>query len=126
MTVFLSLIHILTGAALCSNAKLLPPEEGKERYTVLGDPTEASLGVVARKAGIDIDIMNRDFPRIMELPFDSRRKRMATIHQLKEPFEGSRRIAFVKGAPKEVLELCERCRRFFFENSYRRRQSKNY
>lgn len=100
---------LLTGAALCSNAKLLPPEEGKERYTVLGDPTEASLGVVARKAGIDIDIMNRDFPRIMELPFDSRRKRMATIHQLKEPFEGSRRIAFVKGAPKEVLELCERC-----------------
>lgn len=32
---------LLTGAALCSNAKLLPPEEGKERYTVLGDPTEA-------------------------------------------------------------------------------------
>lgn len=43
---------LLSGAALCSNAKLLPPEEGKERYTVLGDPTEACLGVVAQKAAL--------------------------------------------------------------------------
>ncbi len=100
---------LLTGASLCSNAKLIPPEEGKERYTVLGDPTEACLGVAAQKAQIDLDMMNRDFPRIMELPFDSRRKRMTTIHQLKEIFEGSSRIAFVKGAPKEVMELCGRC-----------------
>ncbi len=100
---------LLSGAALCSNAKLLPPEEGKERYTVLGDPTEACLGVAAQKGGIDLETLNQNFPRIMELPFDSRRKRMTTIHQLRESFEGSSRIAFVKGAPKEVMELCERC-----------------
>lgn len=100
---------LLSGAALCSNAKLLPPEERKERYTVLGDPTEACLGVVAQKGGIDLDTLNQTFPRVMELPFDSRRKRMTTIHQLREPFEGSNRIAFVKGAPKEVMELCQRC-----------------
>lgn len=100
---------LLTGAALCSNAKLIPPEEGKERYTVLGDPTEACLGVAAQKAQIDPEVMNRDYPRIMELPFDSRRKRMTTVHQLREHFEGSSRIAFVKGAPKEVMELCSRC-----------------
>ena len=100
---------LLNGAALCSNAKLIPPEEGKERYTVLGDPTEACLGVAAQKAGIDMEILNHDYPRIMELPFDSRRKRMTTVHQLREPFEGSSRIAFVKGAPKEVMELCSRC-----------------
>ncbi len=100
---------LLTGAALCSNAKLLPPEEGKERYTVLGDPTEACLGVAAQKAKIDMDAMNTECPRIMELPFDSRRKRMTTIHQLREHFEGSSRIAFVKGSPKEVMELCSRC-----------------
>ena len=100
---------MLSGAALCSNAKLIPPEEGKERYTVLGDPTEACMGVAAQKAGIDMERVALEFPRIMELPFDSRRKRMATIHQLRTPFEGSSRIAFVKGAPKEVMELCERC-----------------
>ena len=100
---------LLTGAALCSNAKLLPPEEGKDRYTVLGDPTEACLGVVAQKGGIDMDALNQNTPRVMELPFDSRRKRMTTIHQLRERFEGTNRIAFVKGAPKEVMELCQRC-----------------
>ncbi len=100
---------LLSGAALCSNAKLIPPDEGKERYTVLGDPTEACLNVVAQKGGIDVEALNQTYPRIMELPFDSRRKRMTTIHQLRETFEGSNRIAFVKGAPKEVMELCQRC-----------------
>ncbi len=99
---------LLNGAALCANAKLIPPEEGKDRYTVLGDPTEACLGVAARKAGIDIEKMNQNFPRIMELPFDSRRKRMTTIHQMRERFEGSSRIAFLKGAPNEIIELCSR------------------
>lgn len=100
---------LLSGATLCANAKLIPPEEGKDRYTVLGDPTEACLGVAAQKAGIDIKLMNQFFPRIMELPFDSVRKRMTTIHQSREALEGSRRIAFMKGAPNEVIELCTRC-----------------
>ena len=34
---------------------------------------------------------------------------MTTIHQLKDSFEGNQRIAFVKGSPKEVMELCNRC-----------------
>ena len=33
---------------------------------------------------------------------------MTTIHQLKDSFEGNQRIAFVKGSPKEVMELCNR------------------
>ena len=90
---------LLSGGALCSNARLLPPEEGKKRYTVLGDPTEACLGVVARKGGMDLERLFQEFPRVRELPFDSVRKRMTTIHQLREPVDGSSRIAFVKGAP---------------------------
>lgn len=100
---------LLSGAALCSNAKLLPPKDASGRYTVLGDPTEACLSVAAQKGGIDLDLMQQHYPRIMELPFDSRRKRMTTIHQLRETFEGANRIAFVKGSPKEVMELCSRC-----------------
>lgn len=100
---------LLSGAALCSNAKLIPPEEGKTRYTVLGDPTEACLGVAAQKAGLSSAELEQHYPRIMELPFDSRRKRMTTVHQLREPFEGTSRLAFVKGSPKEVMELCQRC-----------------
>jgi P-type Ca2+ transporter type 2C len=96
---------LLTAAALCSNARLVPPEDPTGRFTVLGDPTEACLGVVAQKAGLDITTLSSETPRIRELPFDSRRKRMSTIHQLNKP-SGSIRAAYVKGAPKEVLELC--------------------
>lgn len=97
---------LLTASGLCSNARVVPPNEESDRYTVLGDPTEACLGVVAQKAGIDIDEQSTLTPRLRELPFDSRRKRMSTIHQLEKPINGSQRIAYIKGAPKEVLELC--------------------
>ena len=97
---------LLTGAALCSNAKLLPPDEENANFTVLGDPTEACLEVVAKKAKLDIDDISKKYIRIRELPFESRRKRMTTIHELVDD-ENSKdfsRIAFTKGAPKEVLE----------------------
>ena len=45
-----------------------------------------------------------------ELPFESRRKRMTTIHQLPEPLDGARRVAFVKGAPGEIVGLPTRVR----------------
>ena len=98
---------LLTAAALCSNARVVPPEPGSDRYTVLGDPTEACLGVVAKKAGLDMEAVLNSTPRVRELPFDSRRKRMTTIHALEEPVQGCRRVAYIKGAPKEVLELSE-------------------
>lgn len=97
---------LLTAAALCSNARVVPPNEENDRYTVLGDPTEACLGVVAQKAGINMEEQSNTTPRLRELPFDSRRKRMSTIHQLEKPVNGCQRIAYIKGAPKEVLELC--------------------
>jgi len=40
-------------------------------------------------------------PRVHEIPFDARRKRMTTIHR-----EVDREVAFVKGAPREVLQIC--------------------
>ncbi len=98
---------LLTGAALCSNARLLPPNEESARYTVLGDPTEACLGVVAEKAGINVSKQMELTPRLRELPFESRRKRMTTIHQLEKPVEGTQRIAYIKGAPKEIVKLSE-------------------
>lgn len=103
---------LVAGGALCSNARLVAPEEEGGRYTVLGDPTEACLLVSAQKAGLALEDLEHEMPRVRELPFESRRKRMTTIHQLKRPFEGASRIAFVKGAPNEVVRLSEsvRCR----------------
>lgn len=97
--------RLLSGASLCSNARIVPPNEDNDRYTVLGDPTEACLSVVAEKAGIDLALLAKEAPRVRELPFDSRRKRMTTIHQLYEEVDSSKRIAYVKGAPKEIMEL---------------------
>ena len=94
------LTRLLTAAALCSNARLLPPETEGAKWTVLGDPTEACLLVAAGKYGISLEDASRNTPRLRELPFDSGRKRMSTIHQA-----GGTRLAFIKGAPKEILDL---------------------
>ncbi|MGE5553365.1 MAG: cation-translocating P-type ATPase [Betaproteobacteria bacterium] len=96
--------QVLLAAGLCNNARLSPPNGDSDRWTVLGDPTEAALLVVAQKAGLDLAAEERLSPRVRELPFDSRRKRMGTIHG------GSSHLVYVKGAPKEVLSLCSRVR----------------
>jgi len=97
---------LLVAASFCGNARILPPDEKSDRYTVLGDPTEACLGVAAQKAGIHIQQELDVTPRLRELPFDSTRKRMSTIHNLARTVNGKNRIAYVKGAPKETLDLC--------------------
>ncbi len=107
-----ALQQLLVAAALCNNARLMAPDGDSGRWTILGDPTEAALLVAARKAGIDLDAQARRMPRVRELPFDSRRKRMSTIHQMPSfDVQTPGRLALVKGAPKEVLALCNTIRR---------------
>jgi P-type Ca2+ transporter type 2C len=96
--------HLLLAATQCNNAHLVPPNGDSSHWTVLGDPTEAALQVAALKGGLDLGAEVRQMPRLRELPFDSRRKRMSTIHQNSNATDGL--VAFVKGAPKEVLALC--------------------
>jgi len=96
--------QLLVAAGLCNNARLLPPNE-HPHWTILGDPTEAALRVVASKGGIDLEAEARRALRIRELPFDSRRKRMSTIHQAQDSC-----LVYTKGAPKEVLALCTQIR----------------
>jgi P-type Ca2+ transporter type 2C len=92
---------LLTGALLCNNARLNPPTPDRPQWTCLGDQTEAALRVLAIKGGINEQVVDFEYPRVHELPFDARRKRMTTIHRHK-----GHEIAFVKGAPREVLQLC--------------------
>lgn len=103
--------QLLLAAGLCNNARLLPPNGDSARWTVLGDPTEAALRVIAPKGGLNLEDEARRMPRVRELPFDSRRKRMSTVHTTSDRRPASRNLlAFVKGAPKEVLALCTRIR----------------
>jgi magnesium-transporting ATPase (P-type) len=101
------LSQLLLAAGLCNNSRLLPPDSnsngnGKsDSWTILGDPTEAALLVAAKEGGLELHGEEQLSPRVRELPFESRRKRMSTIHMA----SGVKEIAFVKGAPKEVMEL---------------------
>ncbi|MBI5293717.1 MAG: cation-transporting P-type ATPase [Chloroflexi bacterium] len=92
-----------SAALLCNNARLTAPSVERPQWTALGDQTEAALLVMALKGGADPHAVSALFPRIHELPFDARRKRMSTIHR--DTLSGSE-VAFVKGAPREVLQLC--------------------
>ncbi len=98
-----ALRELLAAAALCNDAELLPPEDERAAWTVLGDPTEGALLVLAGKDGIELAALRRDAPREAELPFDSDTKLMATRHRLAD---APRRV-FIKGAPEAVLRLVD-------------------
>jgi P-type Ca2+ transporter type 2C len=98
------IMKLLTGSLLCSDAQLerLEPEEDGGQYRMVGDPTEGALVVAAAKAGLWRDEVEERLPRVAEIPFDSDRKRMTTIHQKGE----AEYIAYVKGAPDVILPFC--------------------
>lgn len=95
--------QLLIAASLCNNSRLNPPTLDRPQWTVLGDQTEAALRVLAIKGGINENDLSATLPRVHELPFDARRKRMSTIHR-----NSRSDVVFVKGAPKEILQLCTR------------------
>ncbi|HEU5158437.1 MAG TPA: cation-transporting P-type ATPase [Streptosporangiaceae bacterium] len=94
--------ELLRVAALCNDARLLPPA-GRDPWRVLGDTTEGALVVAAAKAGLSVDEERTATPRIGEFPFDSARKLMTTLHRC-----DGRIWAYVKGAPQELLARCTR------------------
>ena len=93
-----ALRETLVAGALCNDAGLR--HEGGQ-IAITGDPTEAALLVAARHAGLDEATLRGIFPRVDELPFDSQRQAMATLHEI----EGER-VLYVKGAVEKVLPAC--------------------
>ena len=93
----------------------------EQTYRMTGDPTEGALVVAAAKAGTLPRPLNHAYPRVQEVPFDSERKRMITVHKVREstpedfsPFyhhETSGYVVAIKGAPDLVLELCNHYQR---------------
>jgi Ca2+-transporting ATPase len=104
-------------ATLANDAEIESGEEANVR--LVGDPTETALIAAAAKAGTVPDSLDRAYPRVNEIPFDSTRKRMTTIHRVvsphpedPSPFYDDRHIdwevATTKGALEVVLPLCTR------------------
>ena len=108
---------LLQGAIACNDAKLEErrSDSGEGAWHIIGDPTEGAMIVAAAKCGCFQDDLCRRMRRVQEVPFDSERKRMTTIHRTDEADradDSGRGFAFppltaiVKGAPDVVLELC--------------------
>ncbi len=95
--------HLLMTALALSN-DIAADKDGK----VIGDPTEVALYTIVRDAGFSREFLIKEFSRIAEIPFDSQRKCMTTIHEApfkREPFQF---ISFTKGAVESILEKADR------------------
>lgn len=107
---------LLAAGALCGDA-FLDPEPGPDgRARAVGDPTEAAFVTAAADRGLAKTALERSFPRRGEVPFDSTRKRMVTVHALEGPppealsgaFDAAATGAvFAKGAAAALLEACD-------------------
>jgi P-type Ca2+ transporter type 2C len=90
---------LLTAAALCNDADLQPPTAAGDRWRAAGDPTEAALVAAAAKLSLTVTSLRDRYPRLMEIPFDSDRKRMTTVHRTPDGDV----LTVCKGAPEAVL-----------------------
>ena len=88
---------LLKVGALCNDSRL----NYNERWEIFGDPTEGALLVSAEKSGLKKNELEKQFPRIDEIPFDSGRKCMTTIHKINDE-----NIAYIKGAPDVIINKC--------------------
>lgn len=89
-------MRLLARVASLNNDARLILKQGQVQ--VFGDPTEAALLVMAKKAGISLKKTLETYPRLQEIPFDSDRKMMTTLHQT-----GNKYLVCSKGSPEQVL-----------------------
>jgi Ca2+-transporting ATPase len=94
-------VELLRAAILCNEATV----DNGANSEVQGDPVDTALVKAAQLAGLNIEQVRKDSPRVNEIPFSSERKMMTTIHK-----SGGRQTAIIKGAPGPVLTHCTSCR----------------
>ncbi len=92
------LLELLRGAALASDARLVAKDD---HWDIKGDPTEGALVVAAAKVGLHRADLERQFPRMNEIPFTSETKRMTTLHATADG-----PVAYTKGAAEVILDSC--------------------
>ena len=94
-----SISALLKVAALANDAKI-SREEGEVK--TIGDPTETALVDAALAHSFDKDALDSGMPRVAEVPFDSERKLMSTIHKTEDGY-----VVAVKGGLDELLARCQ-------------------
>lgn len=94
---------LMRAGTLCNNAEFF--HDGKS-WVLQGDTTEGALVVAAKKAGFDKGVLEEEYERLWEDPFDSATRRMITVHRMSGKKE--RTVAYLKGAPEAVLPMCSK------------------
>jgi len=94
-----AVVELARAAALCNDAALHRTETG---WAVDGDPMEGALLVLARKAGIELELERVGLPRTDLIPFEAEHRFMATLHH----DHAGRGLIHVKGAPERVVAMC--------------------
>jgi Ca2+-transporting ATPase len=107
-----SLRLLVIASSLCNDATLDLADMDGDRYRAIGDPTEGALVLAAAQLGFMRSDLDQRFPRVAEVPFTSERKRMTTVHQVKEgadeadvPCRDTPFVTFTKGAVDGLLEM---------------------
>ncbi|MDO9573135.1 MAG: HAD-IC family P-type ATPase [Candidatus Omnitrophota bacterium] len=99
---------LLQTASFCNNARWKDSSGDGNGVKITGDPTEIAYLVAAAKAGINLEELNAQFPRIDEIPFESHIQMMATKHSSGE----NKNMVYVKGSPEKIVEFCG----YYFQN----------
>lgn len=112
---------MLLGGSMCNDARLEPSKKRKGDFDVIGDPTEGALVYVAKKVDMGKDEYTEIFPRINEIPFESERKMMSTVHDILfeqldkkntrihkylKLLDIDHNVAFTKGAVDQLIKNC--------------------
>ncbi|MGI9455324.1 MAG: cation-translocating P-type ATPase [Aeoliella sp.] len=107
---------LLSIACLCNDAEL-QVDEGDSTFRAIGRPTEAALVTAAACLGFEKPKLLQHYPQLGEIPFESTRKRMTTVHAIDskpcdslqsiEPIRTARSVVFMKGGADSVLTTCQ-------------------
>lgn len=92
-------ITALKISLLCNNAIIENPQDKIHAWKIVGNPTEKALLLAGMSAGLHKENLEKQSPRITELPFESEHKYMVTGHKLRD----SHYVEYIKGAPERVL-----------------------
>ncbi len=95
-----SMMELLRSGSLCGDTILKRMGDGE--WVIMGDPTEGAIVVAAKKAGMELEVLREEYPRIDEIPFSSETKRMTTVHMVR-----SRTEVYSKGAVEVLLNSSE-------------------
>ena len=93
--------NLLLCGALCCDGSVVFGDDGTEQH--LGDPTETAILVAAHKNGLEQEQLRQAYPRVAEIPFDSDRKLMTSVHRM-----DGKIVVIVKGAFDVMASRCVR------------------